>query len=123
MHVTTDLRAQAVDDIIQGLGAVGVHTDEELVLLRVHPGRTGLDVGQVDSLLLHKQEERKTLVIVVTVKKAATLTSCYYNLNHYAFDFTFLDCIIFGTLLLWCTHCNPVGGSISPVVCMSVGYR
>lgn len=52
MHVAADLCTQAVDDLVQGLGAGGVHADEELVLVLVHPRWTGLDVRQVDALLL-----------------------------------------------------------------------
>lgn len=54
VHVAADLCAQAVNDLVQGLRAGGVHADEELVLVLVHPRRTGLDVRQVDALLLHK---------------------------------------------------------------------
>jgi len=52
VHVAADLRAQAVDDVVQRLGAAGVHADEELKLVFVHPRRPGLDVRQVDALLL-----------------------------------------------------------------------
>lgn len=54
MHVAADLGPQAVDDLVQNLGAAGVHADEELVLLVVHPRRPGLDVGQVDALVLQR---------------------------------------------------------------------
>ena len=50
--MAADLCAEAVDDLIQGLGAGGVHADEELELVLVHPRRAGLDVRQVDALLL-----------------------------------------------------------------------
>lgn len=53
VHVATDLCTQAVDDLVQSLGAARVHVDEELVLF-VYLGRPGLDVRQVDALLLHK---------------------------------------------------------------------
>lgn len=56
MNVATDLCTQAVDDLIQGLGAGGVHADEELVQAAVHPRRTGLDVRQVDALLLKESQ-------------------------------------------------------------------
>lgn len=59
MHVAADLCTQAVNDLIQGLGAGGVHTDEELVLVFVHPRRTGLDVRQVDALLLRATETKE----------------------------------------------------------------
>ena len=52
VHLPADLGLEAVDDEVQRLGAAGVHVDEELVLLFVAPRRTGLDVGQVDALLL-----------------------------------------------------------------------
>lgn len=54
VHVAADLCAQAVDHLIQSLRAAGVHADEELVLLYVPLRRTGLDVCQVDALLLYK---------------------------------------------------------------------
>lgn len=56
MHMAADLCAQAVDDLIQGLGAGGVHTDEELKLLFVHSRRTRLDVCQVHPLFLSFME-------------------------------------------------------------------
>ncbi len=59
MHVAADLCTQAVNDLIQGLGAGGVHADEELVLVLVHPRRTGLDVRQVDALLLRATKTKK----------------------------------------------------------------
>lgn len=37
MHVAADLCTQAVDDLVQGLGAGGVHVDEELILVVVLP--------------------------------------------------------------------------------------
>lgn len=52
--MAADLCAQAVDHLIQSLRAAGVHADEELVLLFVPLRRTGLDVCQVDALLLDK---------------------------------------------------------------------
>lgn len=52
MHLATDLCAQAVDDLVQGLRAGGVHVDEELVLGLVCARRAGLDVGEVDALFL-----------------------------------------------------------------------
>lgn len=52
MHVAADVCAQAVDDVIQGLGAGLVHVDEELVLLWVCVRRARLDVGQVDAFVL-----------------------------------------------------------------------
>ena len=52
MDLSADLGLESVDDEVQGLGAAGVHVDEELVLLLVAPRRAGLDVGQVDALLL-----------------------------------------------------------------------
>lgn len=55
MHVAADLCAQAVDDLIQGLGATGVHTDEKLILV-FHTGWTGLNVRQVDALVLQFTE-------------------------------------------------------------------
>lgn len=55
MHVAADFCAQAVDDLIQGLGAAGVHADEELVLV-FHPRRAGLNVRQVDALVLQFTE-------------------------------------------------------------------
>lgn len=61
MHVAADLCTQAVDDLIQGLGAGGVHADEELVLVFVHPRWTGLDVRQVDAFVLQKQREQRRL--------------------------------------------------------------
>lgn len=59
MHVAADLCTQAVNDLIQGLGAGGVHADEELVLVFVHLRRTGLDVRQVDALLLRATETKE----------------------------------------------------------------
>lgn len=56
MHVATDVRAQAVNDVIQGLGAGLVHVDEELVLLCVCARRTRLDVGQVDAFVLQSPD-------------------------------------------------------------------
>lgn len=52
MHLAADLCAQAVDDLVQGLRAGGVHVDEELVLGLVCARRAGLDVGEVDALFL-----------------------------------------------------------------------
>lgn len=52
MHVAADLCTQAVDDLVQRLRAGGVHVDEELVLVLVCARWTGLDVRQVDALLL-----------------------------------------------------------------------
>lgn len=52
MHMAADLLPQAVNDVIKSLRAAGLHADEELVLLSVHPGRTGLNVGQVDAIIL-----------------------------------------------------------------------
>lgn len=52
MHMAADLGTQAIDDLVQGLGAGGVHVDEELVLFFVCPRWTGLDVGEVDAFLL-----------------------------------------------------------------------
>lgn len=48
----TDVCTQAVNDLIQGLGAGRVHVDEELVLVWVCARRTGLDVGEVDAFVL-----------------------------------------------------------------------
>ncbi len=59
MHVAADLCTQAVDDLVQGLGAGGVHADEELVLVFVHPRRTGLNVRQVDALLLRFTDTKR----------------------------------------------------------------
>lgn len=59
MHVATDLCAQAVDNLIQGLGAGGVHADEELKLVFVRPRGTGLDVPQVDALVLWLTEKTR----------------------------------------------------------------
>lgn len=56
MHVAADLGTQAVNDLIQGLRAGGVHADEELVLVFVHPRRTGLDVRQVDAFVLQEDK-------------------------------------------------------------------
>lgn len=58
MHVAADLCTQAVDDLIQGLGAGGVHADEELILVFVNLRWPGFDVRQVDALLLHKWKVR-----------------------------------------------------------------
>lgn len=52
MYLAADLCAQAVNDLIQGLRAGGVHVDEELVLRLVCARRAGLDVGEVDALVL-----------------------------------------------------------------------
>lgn len=57
MHLAGDLCAQAVNNLIQDQREVGVHAYEELVLIFVHPGRTGLDVCQVDAFLLHGQSK------------------------------------------------------------------
>lgn len=61
MHLAADLCAQAVDDLVQGLRAGGVHVDEELVLGLVCARRAGLDVGEVDALFLKggKMETRR----------------------------------------------------------------
>lgn len=59
MDVATNLCTQAVDDLIQSLGAGGVHADEELVQAAVHPRRTRLDVRQVDALLLRFTKKQK----------------------------------------------------------------
>ena len=67
VDLSADLGLESVDDEVQGLGAAGVHVDEELVLLLVAPRRAGLDVGQVDALLLlvgrrgHKAEKKSVL--------------------------------------------------------------
>lgn len=58
VHVAADLCTQAVDDLVQGLGAGGVHADEELKLVLVHAWRTRLDVRQVDALLLRTTDKR-----------------------------------------------------------------
>lgn len=47
-----DVCTQAVNDLIQGLGAGRVHVDEELVLVWVCARRTGLNVGEVDAFVL-----------------------------------------------------------------------
>lgn len=62
MHLTADLRAQAVDDLVQGLRAGGVHVDEELELGLVCARRTRLDVGEVDALVLKGETETKQTV-------------------------------------------------------------
>lgn len=62
MHLTADLRAQAVDDLVQGLRAGGVHVDEELELGLVCARRTRLDVGEVDALVLKGEMETKQTV-------------------------------------------------------------
>lgn len=56
MHVATDVCTQAVNDVIQGLGAGRVHVDEELVLVWVCVRRTGLDVGEVDTFVLQSPD-------------------------------------------------------------------
>lgn len=60
MHVAADLCTQAVDDLVQRLRAGGVHVDEELVLVLVFARRTGLDVRQVDALLLEGGGDKPT---------------------------------------------------------------
>lgn len=52
MHIAADLGTQTIDDLVQGLGAGGVHVDEELVMVFVCSWWTGLDVGEVDAFLL-----------------------------------------------------------------------
>lgn len=60
MHVAADLCTQAIDDLVQRLRAGGVHVDEELVLVLVCARRTGLDVRQVDALLLQEGGDKPT---------------------------------------------------------------
>lgn len=56
MHVATDVLPQAVEDVVQGLGAGRVHVDEELVLVRVCARRAGLDVGEVNAFVLQSPD-------------------------------------------------------------------
>lgn len=66
MHVSADLCTQAVDDLVQSLGAGSVHVDEELVLVWVCARRTRLDVGEVDAFLLwsHRHKLRSSLLVI-----------------------------------------------------------
>lgn len=57
--MAADLCAQAIDDLIQGLREGGVHADEELKLFLVVPRWTGLDVREVNALLLQVTENKK----------------------------------------------------------------
>lgn len=59
MHMSTDLCTQGVNDLVQGLGAGGVHTDEELIMVFINLRRTGFDVRQVDSLTLWFTETKR----------------------------------------------------------------
>lgn len=58
MHVAADLCAQAVDDLVQGLGAGGVDVDEELILVWVCARWARLDVGKVDAFLLQSHRHK-----------------------------------------------------------------
>lgn len=72
MHVAADLCTQAVDDLVQGLGAGGVHVDEELILVVVLPRRTGLDVRQVDPLLLQQTDFGESVWILTMFAGCST---------------------------------------------------
>lgn len=77
MHVATDLGAQAVDDLVQGIGVAGVHADEELKLLVVQSRRARLDVHQVDALLLLSQRQRRSHIGLYILCDSWVVQSCY----------------------------------------------
>lgn len=64
MHVAADLCTQAVDDLVQSLGAGSVHVDEELILVCVCARRTRLDVGEVDAFLLWSHRHKLFITAV-----------------------------------------------------------
>lgn len=64
VHMAADLCAQAVDDLVQGLGAGRVHVDEELILVWVCARRARLDVGKVDAFLLQSHRHKSDDLIM-----------------------------------------------------------
>lgn len=67
VHVAADLCTQAVDDLVQGLGAGRVHVDEELILVWVCARRARLDVGEVDSFLLQSHGHKSDYLFIFSL--------------------------------------------------------
>lgn len=69
VHMAADLCTQAVDDLVQSLGAGSVHVDEELIVVCVCARWTRLDVGEVDAFLLwsHRHKLRLSLLFIFTL--------------------------------------------------------
>lgn len=78
VNLAAYLCAQAINDLIQGLRAGGVHVDEELVLRLVCARRTGLDVGEVDALFLwgKRKAGRQTVDYCILESQGLLLQTC-----------------------------------------------